>query len=256
MKKFLVILMVVAMLLAFSGIALAQQSGTVGATATLHDTKGTVVGTATFTNQGDNGVLITVHMNGNLKVTGAHGIHIDDVGTCSPTFDAAGRHFNPIGRFHPNHAGDLPNIVMKADGTADYMESSNRFTLTPGGLSILDTAKGTSLVIDTNPDNMTKDAVTNSGARIACGVIVAANGLSTSGTMTGTTGIASTTASSVVAHTNVVTSTAGVTTTAGAPTTLPTTGAESNGLPAVIVLMLGVILLAISYMLRRSAQAQ
>ena len=243
------------MLLAFSGIALAQQSGTVGATATLHDTKGTVVGTATFTDQGGNGVLIAVHMNGNLKVTGAHGIHIDDVGTCSPTFDAAGRHFNPIGRFHPNHAGDLPNIVMQANGTADYVESSNRFTLTPGGLSIFD-SNGSSLVIDANPDNMTKDAVTNSGARIACGVIVAANGLSASGTMTGTTGIASTTASSAVAHTNVVTSTAGVTTTAGAPTTLPTTGGESNGAPAVVVLMLGVILLATSYILRRSSQAR
>ena len=136
MKRVLVILMVVAMLLAFSGIALAQQSGTVGATATLRDTKGTAVGTATFTDQGGNGVQIVVHMNGNLKVTGAHGIHIDDVGTCSPTFEAAGSHFNPTGRFHPNHAGDLPNIVMQADGTADYVASSDRFTLTPGTLSI------------------------------------------------------------------------------------------------------------------------
>ncbi len=247
MKKFLVILMLVATPLAFSGIALAQQSGAAGATATLRDTKGTVVGTATFTNQGDNGVLVAVHMNGDLKVTGAHGIHIDDVGTCSPTFDAAGRHFNPIGRFHPGHAGDLPNIVMKADGTADYEASSNRFTLTPGGLSIFD-ANGSSLVIDANPDNQTKDAVTQGGPRIACGVIVASSGLGTSGTITGT---ASTTTSSVATQTNVVTSTA----TSGAPKTLPATGGESNALPAVIVLMLGVIVLGISYLLRRSVQA-
>ncbi len=256
MKKFLVILMVVAMLLAFSGIALAQQSGTVGATATLRDTKGNVVGTATFTQQGDNGVQVVVNMNGNLKVTGAHGIHIDDVGTCSPTFDAAGRHFNPIGRFHPNHAGDLPNIVMQANGTANYVESSNNFTLTPGPLSILSNAKGTSLVIDANPDAMTRDAVPNSGARIACGVIMAATDLSTTGATTGTSGTASTTTSSAATSTNTVTSTAGVTNTTGAPTTLPVTGGESNGLPAVVVLMLGVIVLATAYMLRRRVQAQ
>ncbi len=255
MKKILVILMVVAMLLAFSGIALAQQSGTVGATATLRDTKGTVVGTATFTDQGDNGVLVTVHMNGNLKVTGAHGIHIDDVGTCTPTFDAAGKHFNPIGRVHPGHAGDLPNIVMQANGTADYVVSSNRFTLTPGGLSIFD-FNGSSLVVDANPDDMTHGAVVSGGARIACGVIVAANGLSTNGTMTGTTASASTTGSTVVTRSNTVTSTAGVTNTTGTPTTLPVTGGESNGLPAVVVLMLGAILFASGYLLRRRAQAQ
>ena len=65
-----------------------------------------------------------VHVNVHVKglAAGLHGIHIHAVGSCSPTFAAAGGHYNPLGHQHglenPSgpHAGDLPNLIVNADG--------------------------------------------------------------------------------------------------------------------------------------------
>src|SRR5512139_2428729 len=120
MKKILVSVLVMMLTLAVSGMALAQQSNAPTATATLRDAKGTVVGTATFTEETEAGVHVVVKLNGNLQAPGAHGLHIHDIGACSPNFEAAGEHYNPLGWRHGKHAGDLPNLIIKADGTTDY----------------------------------------------------------------------------------------------------------------------------------------
>lgn len=145
------------------------------ATARLMDASGATVGTAAFT-QHDNFVEVDVHATG--LPAGAHGIHLHETGSCTPpAFTSAGGHFNPMGRHHGldnpagPHAGDMPNLVVNADGTGQLKISDDRVTLTPGPRSLFD-ADGTALVIHADPDDQRTDPSGNSGARIACGVVV------------------------------------------------------------------------------------
>ncbi|MCA1737890.1 MAG: superoxide dismutase family protein [Actinobacteria bacterium] len=130
-----------ALLLALgAGVATAQSGGT--ATAALEDTDGNPVGDATFT-EGPDGVTINVNVRQGIE-PGEHGIHIHETGKISPDFEAAGKHFNPSSAKHgfdnPEgpHAGDLEDIVVNPDGTANYTTTSDRITLSKGPNSILD----------------------------------------------------------------------------------------------------------------------
>jgi Cu-Zn family superoxide dismutase len=105
---------------------------------------------------------------------GEHGIHVHAVGRCEgPDFDSAGDHENPAVRQHglanPSgpHAGDLPNLVVAADGTASLDAAA---WATMAGLLEGD---GAALVIHANPDDNLTDPAGNSGPGIACGVLEA-----------------------------------------------------------------------------------
>jgi Cu-Zn family superoxide dismutase len=144
------------------------------ATASLIDSAGKTVGTATFRNAGD-GVAIDLQVTG-LRA-GTHGIHIHTVGRCDPpAFTTAGGHFNPGAMKHGlqaaggPHAGDLPNFVVPATGPAHYTGNTSRVTLGPGATSLFD-ADGSAIVIHAGPDDNMTDPAGNSGARIVCGVI-------------------------------------------------------------------------------------
>lgn len=145
------------------------------AKAELRDSAGKLVVTAAFVQEAK-GVRIQV-LAKDLP-PGPHGIHIHAVGKCEPQdFASAGGHFNPHGKKHglqnPEgpHAGDLPNLEAKADGTAVYEQITDRVTLSGGELSLFD-SDGSALVIHANPDDQQTEPTGNSGARIACGVIV------------------------------------------------------------------------------------
>lgn len=73
------------------------------------------------------------------------------------------------GRDNPQgaHAGDLPNLVVGADGRGTI-----RLTVPQGSLSGLLDADGAALVIHAKADDYRTDPSGNSGGRIACGVIV------------------------------------------------------------------------------------
>ena len=109
---------------------------------------------------------------------GSHGIHFHAVGQCdgAAAFASAGAHFNPGARKHgldsPEgpHAGDLPIVVVAADGRATLDMSTDRVTLGEGPSSLFD-ADGSALVLHAAPDDQRTDPSGNSGARIACGVV-------------------------------------------------------------------------------------
>jgi len=175
--------LLVTLLFAAAGCAAMQPAATT-ATAELRNPQGQPVGTATLTEVAG-GVRIVVEARG--LPPGEKGVHIHAVGKCDPPdFMSAGAHFNPDGKKHglqnPEgpHAGDLPNITITAAGTGRLETTNNRITLGPGPTSLFD-ADGSALVIHAAPDDMKTDPTGNSGARIACGVIVRAGGTTRGG---------------------------------------------------------------------------
>jgi Cu-Zn family superoxide dismutase len=162
----------------------------------INDVSGEEVGTAQFV-ESDDAVTVTVEVTGIPQ--GDHGIHIHETGLCEPSgdqpFSSAGGHFNPTGADHggppdmttaalegtpegtpeplTGHAGDLGNITVGENGLGSLVVTTDRFTLSPGEATLFD-EDGSAIVIHADPDDLTTDPSGNSGARIACGVIVPA----------------------------------------------------------------------------------
>ncbi len=156
-------------------LAATRAVGAHTARAELKDTKGEKVGTATLV-EAKGGVQVAVKAQG--LPPGTHGIHVHAVGKCEdPEFKSAGPHFNPTARKHGmknpegHHAGDLPNLVVGADGKGELKGTLEGATLGEGPASLLG-PQGAALVVHASPDDELSDPAGNSGARIACGVIV------------------------------------------------------------------------------------
>ena len=136
--------------------------------------QGQPAGTATLTSTGD-GVFISAQLR-NLP-EGLHGMHVHQVGRCEPPFESAGGHFNPGAREHGflnpqgEHAGDLPNITVRSDGTAAADHHASGLRLEGGANALLD-GDGSALVVHAGVDDYRTDPSGNSGPRIACGVVV------------------------------------------------------------------------------------
>jgi superoxide dismutase, Cu-Zn family len=170
----LTVAVIISLLMAFSGSAGAQGEE---ATAQLEDTDGNPVGTANFL-EGPQGVTINVTLQPGQQAVepGEHGIHIHEKGDISPDFEAAGEHFNPTNAQHGfnnpqgSHAGDLENIIVNDDGSANYTTTTNRITLSGGENSILD-SDGSALVIHQSADDYQTDPSGNSGDRLVAGII-------------------------------------------------------------------------------------
>ena len=69
------------------------------------------------------------------------------------------------------HAGDLPNLVVSADGSGSLSATTERLTLSAGPRSVFD-ADGSALIIHAAADDQVTNPTGNSGGRIAGGVIV------------------------------------------------------------------------------------
>lgn len=143
--------------------------------ALMHNSKGEVIGEILL-KQTDKGVQFTTLLN-NLP-PGSLGIHVHEVGVCEgPGFESAGAHFNPEHKHHGiknekgPHAGDLPNLEVEADGSAQLTFLSKAVTLKLNVPNSLFNENGTSIVIHEKSDDYKTDPAGNSGARIACGVI-------------------------------------------------------------------------------------
>lgn len=147
-----------------------------GATAyaDLETSTGQPAGRATITSTGD-GVFITAQLR-NLP-EGIHAIHLHSVGRCErPGFESAGEHINPDEKQHGfleregEHAGDLPNVTVRSDGTAAADLFTTLVVLQGGDRALLD-GDGSALVVHAGIDDYRTDPAGNSGPRIACGVI-------------------------------------------------------------------------------------
>ena len=140
-----------------------------GAHASLADATGASRGTVMLVETSG----LEVRITGEGLPAGTHGVHLHTVGRCdAPDFQSAGAHWNPTmkqhGRDNPQgaHAGDLPNLVVGADGRGTV-----RFTVPQGALAALLDNDGAAVVIHASADDYRTDPSGNSGGRIACGVI-------------------------------------------------------------------------------------
>jgi superoxide dismutase, Cu-Zn family len=155
--------------------------------AVLLDANGVRVGTVSFDGDG-RGTTVKVALSGvTAGLDGFHGLHIhanDGRALCDPTvgFTNVGGHWNPSAATHGHHHGDLPSILVQADGTGTARVVTARFE--PGEVD------GRAVILHAGPDNFANvpdrystgtppvagpDAATkatgDSGGRIACGII-------------------------------------------------------------------------------------
>jgi superoxide dismutase, Cu-Zn family len=142
------------------------------AQATLLNTSGRVVGSASFRERSNGTVVVTIRAYG--LTPGPHGVHIHTTGACvvgqSPAFSSAGTHFNPDGTVHGAHAGDLGNLVAGSYGSVTASIVTNDFSISAGHYSIMD-HDGSAIVIHAGQDDLHTDPTGNSGSRAVCGVI-------------------------------------------------------------------------------------
>jgi Cu-Zn family superoxide dismutase len=172
--------------------AMLRQPGS-PADAAIKDTNGKTVGSLRVEDVPSGKSKITVAVTG--LPAGYHGFHVHAKGLCDPKstdpatgspFFSAGGHFNLGSGSHPDHSGDLPALLVGADGTGSASSGTDRFRVR----QLLD-RDGSAIVIHAGPDNQANipdryrqangeagpDAETlktgDSGGRIACGVITA-----------------------------------------------------------------------------------
>ena len=166
--------------MAVSSCARSVQVGTVPresvATVTIRSASGDSLGTLGFVT-GANGAARLIGALSGIPA-GRHGIHVHQTGRCdAPAFTSAGGHFNPAGKQHGlenpmgSHAGDAPNIEADASMKANVDITFAGATLGSASNSLLD-ADGSAVVIHAAADDQRTDPSGNSGARIACGVVV------------------------------------------------------------------------------------
>lgn len=190
--------------LTMAGMTLTMGSSTAGAArpllgATLLDKNGTEVGHVVFKGRGTKVSRVEVHLDAGAAAFGTsdfHGFHIHTIGSCDPTpvgtppavFGSAGGHWNPTAATHGAHAGDMPSLLVHANGKADAEFDTDRFDVG----DLLD-GNGSAVVLHAGRDNFANipatyssgeppvagpNAGTNNtgdaGGRYACGVVVAA----------------------------------------------------------------------------------
>lgn len=145
-------------------------------TVMLKDAKGNSVGSATIKTSGKG---VEVKLNVKDLPPGDHALHFHQNAKCDPPdFKSAGPHFNPDKKQHGldnpqgHHNGDMPNIIVEANGTCKATVKDPNVVLGTGSEpNSLFANGGTSLMIHAKADDMKTDPAGNAGDRIACGVI-------------------------------------------------------------------------------------
>jgi superoxide dismutase, Cu-Zn family len=144
--------------------AMAELQSTTGNTAT---------GRVNFVQTGGK-VTVSGSIRG-LKPNTAHGFHVHEKGDCSSGDGmSAGGHFNPDAKPHgdpgtaAHHAGDFPSLTSDGAGVATFSFETTTIAVGSGTGDVV----GKGLIVHSDPDDYMTQPTGNSGARLACAVIV------------------------------------------------------------------------------------
>lgn len=110
-------------------------------------------------------VLVVAEVSGlpHSSETGFFALHIHEGEHCSGTqFADTGGHYNPTNAPHPNHAGDLPPLLL-CRGGAFLAIQTDRFCLRD--------VIGRTVVIHSSSDDFKSQPAGQAGEKLACGVI-------------------------------------------------------------------------------------
>ncbi|MGN1003075.1 MAG: superoxide dismutase family protein [Oscillospiraceae bacterium] len=111
------------------------------------------------------GVIVSADVQG-LPMDSEYGVfafHIHEGEDCGGEgFADSKGHFNPEGKLHPGHAGDLPPLFSNG-GRASMAVLTDRFRVSQ--------VIGRTVIIHSGPDDFHTQPSGNPGSKIACGVI-------------------------------------------------------------------------------------
>lgn len=150
-----------------------EAGGDIVASARISDADDTEVGEAKL-HRADGLLTLTISLSGLTE--GSRAFHLHETGNCeAPSFTSAGGHLNPFAKAHGKlneggaHLGDLPNIVVAADGTfsGEFPLNGSADDLLP---SLFD-EDGTAIMLHEGPDDYLTDPSGAAGPRLACGVL-------------------------------------------------------------------------------------
>ena len=112
------------------------------------------------------GLMVAADVYGLPGESSFFAFHIHSGGQCGGSeqapFADAGGHYDPRGRPHPMHAGDLPPLLSD-HGRALQAVWTGRLTLRE--------VLGRTVILHANPDDLHTQPAGGAGPRIACGVI-------------------------------------------------------------------------------------
>jgi superoxide dismutase, Cu-Zn family len=160
------------------------------AKATLKNAAGVTVGEVVFKGPGKYADRVEVEIVASAapNLGSFHGFHIHTTGVCNPApsgtanvpFGSAGGHWNPSAANHGAHKGDLPSVLMTAEGETYAEIETDRFDIR----ELLDAGgDGSAVVLHAGPDNFANIPATygeanaatlstgDAGGRYACGVV-------------------------------------------------------------------------------------
>ena len=156
------------------------------ATADLVNAAGDPLGSVVFLGSGGHATEVRVDLDlplpaGDPGLNAFHGLHVHATGLCEAPFTTAGGHWDDGTHTHGAHLGDLPSVLVGADGEAELTADVPRFDV--------DQIIGRAVILHVGRDNFgnvpstysgSSAAVTatqntgDAGGRYGCGVIEAA----------------------------------------------------------------------------------
>jgi superoxide dismutase, Cu-Zn family len=161
-----------------------------GSRAVLQDAEGAEVGSVSFSEVAA-GTEVVAEVQG--LEPGFYGLHVHATGLCEPdsaapgdpgttgAFLSAGGHLGGEDAEHPDHRGDLPDLLVTEEGTGFLTTVTDRF----GVQDLVADEDGSAVMVHSGPDNHANvperyapdgpDEATlgtgDAGSRLACGVV-------------------------------------------------------------------------------------
>lgn len=134
---------------------------------------GKAIGELTLT-AAPKGVLIDIEVKPGSLTAGKHGLHFHETADCSDTgqYKKSGSHAGHAegkhGLLNPNgpEPGDLPNLIVLSDGSAQVGLYSNLIKLDE-----LKADNGSALIIHADKDDHISQPIGKAGDRVACAAI-------------------------------------------------------------------------------------